>query len=101
MDGRLAGRIAPGRDATRVLVVRHEDILKQPQLVVRELAVLGLPRNPTHFSAIEDLASRSQHQTREQIVLLESRDLGVSLELRKSIRERLVAGDNEYLLKAF
>ena len=33
-------------------------------------------------------------------MLRESGGLGVSVELRKSILDRLVAGDNEYLLKA-
>ena len=83
-----------------MLVMRYEDILKQRETVVQELAALGLPWNSLPFFAIEHLASRCQYQTRKQIVLRESVDLGVSLELRQSIRDRLVAGDNEYLLKA-
>ena len=49
MDGYLAGRIAPGGDATCVLVVRREDILKQLELVAQELSALDLRLNSLPF----------------------------------------------------
>ena len=47
------GNIAPGSDTNRIVLVRYEDIRLRLQLVIEEIAALGIPRNATSFVAKE------------------------------------------------
>ena len=59
VEGYLAGRIAPASDALRFLLIRHEDLLRTPDLVVQQLTTPDLPRNALRFAPIDDLAATS------------------------------------------
>ena len=76
--GYLAGRIAPAGDASRALLVRHEDLLRSPDLVVDQLTRLGLPRNTVRFAPLDTLATKFGCQPRQEILRLEAADLAVA-----------------------
>jgi len=65
-SGFLSGALIPhGEHRPLCLIVRSEDILRNPRVIVEELTRLGLPRNGNPFEVIQDSlpgrgASRSQ-----------------------------------------
>ena len=71
--GYLSGHLAPGGQPARVVVVRHEDILRRPQEVVDALAALGLPRNDADFAVIEQLETGYTRASRSDILQREER----------------------------
>ena len=71
--GYLSGHLAPGGQPARVVVVRHEDILRRPEEVVDALAALGLPRNDADFAVIEQLEIGYTRASRSDILQREDR----------------------------
>ena len=68
IHGYLSGHLAPGGQPARVVVVRHEDILRRPQDVFDALAALGLPRNHADFAVIEQLETGYTTTSRSDIL---------------------------------
>ena len=91
--GYLSGFLAPGSEPTRAVVVRQEDLLCRPQDVVEALERLGLPRNGTAFSIIENLETgytgMSRNATFEQEQKV-SKLLSLTVPLQAAILKRLV-----------
>ena len=67
VGGNLDGRLAPGGQVNRAVVVRHQDLVERPCEVVEALARLGLPRNAQAVEPIEEPASRDS-LTRAEIL---------------------------------
>ena len=68
VEGYLGGNPAHAGDASRVLLVRQEDLLRRPDLVVDELARFGLPRNTMVFAPLEKLATGYGNEPRQETV---------------------------------
>lgn len=72
--GYLQGDMADSeRAGPTFVIVRFEDIVLRPQDVIVALAELGLPRNNTPFTPIDDSASGAAHGRSEVISNLQSR----------------------------
>ena len=50
--------------STKVVIIRHEDVVNKPHEVVAELQRLGLPRNKQEFKPIEDYLAGIQSARR-------------------------------------
>ena len=97
LRGGISGRPpAPAGDASRVRLVRPEDLLRRPDFVIDELARVGLPRNAMDFAPLDILATGYQNATRQETLRREAASLrSFAVEVKRTIIVRLVAGSCE------
>ena len=96
VQGNLAGHLAPAGDASRVLVVRQEDLLRRPDAVVDELARRGLPRNAVDFAPLETLVTGYQNATRQETLRREAvARSNLAVEVKRTIVVCLVSSGCE------
>ena len=72
VQGYLAGDLALGLDRERVLLVRHEDLLRCPSEVVDALEQAGLQRNNVPFEPIAQLTTGYGIRSREETMAREA-----------------------------
>ena len=75
VQGYLASHLAPASDASRVRVVRQEDLLRRPDAVVDDLAKDGLNRNAIAFTPLEMLRTGYQITSRKETLHREAEAL--------------------------
>ena len=101
VQGYLAGDLAPGLDRERVLVVRHEDLLRCPSEVMDALEQAGLQRNNVPFEPIAQLTTGYGIRSREETMAREAAGVAaIPDDVKATVRGLLVAIGCEPELRA-
>eukprot|EP00746_Dinoflagellata_sp_MGD_P134840 gnl/MRDRNA2_/MRDRNA2_68726_c0_seq3.p1 gnl/MRDRNA2_/MRDRNA2_68726_c0~~gnl/MRDRNA2_/MRDRNA2_68726_c0_seq3.p1 ORF type:complete len:261 (+),score=36.27 gnl/MRDRNA2_/MRDRNA2_68726_c0_seq3:448-1230(+) len=72
VGGYLEGRFAARDGTSPTIIVRHEDLLHRPGMVVEELRKIGLPRNKEPFQPLEQSLTDAG-ETRQTIIERDAR----------------------------